>query len=449
MSTFGPSADPGTTSSRPGWQPPVPPSWAKSSGSPPPWAPPGTPAAPDEPPRSPKVRRLLLAVAISVVLAGLAVAAGVGLRASGSVPAVSDRHETTAPATTAPATTTPATTTPATTAPTPTTGAGPAPTTVPATAPQTSSGASATVVSAVDPAIVDINTTLTDGVAAGTGMVLTSDGYVLTNNHVIAGATSIQVQIQGSGPTYGADVVGYDVTADVAVIKLKDATDLTTIPVGDASTLRVGDAVVAIGNALGEEGPHAVTTGSVEALDQTITAEGETPGDSETLHGLIQHSAGLQPGDSGGALVDSSGKVIGMNSAALASQRRRSSTAVSTEGYAIPIDQAMTLAQQMIAGTPSATVHIGDRAILGVEIDQQTNGSGGVVVSAVDSGPAAKAGVQAGDVITEIDGTAISTLDELATTLAAHQPGDKVKLTWTSDGTTHSATITLIAGPPA
>jgi S1-C subfamily serine protease len=272
---------------------------------------------------------------------------------------------------------------------------------------------------------------------------------VLTNNHVIEGATSIAVQIGDNGRTYRAHVVGYDVTDDVAVIQLENASGLATIPTGDSSTLRVGDAVVAIGNALGASGPHAVTTGQVEALDQTITANGDELGSSETLHGLIQHDAGLQPGDSGGALVDSAGKVVGMNSAALASGRRFTTTP-STESYAIPIDHALSIAHQIINGKASADVHIGDRAILGVEIGQFDT-SDGVPVAQVDDGsPAAKAGVQPGDAITAIDGNSVSSLDDLQAALGGHHPGDHVKLGWTSaDGSTRSATVTLIAGPPA
>jgi S1-C subfamily serine protease len=368
------------------------------------------------PPRRP--HRWGLAAAVTVAAAALAIATGAALAPSSSAPSVSDHRVPTAPV---------------------------------AADPQTGDSTTQAVVSAVDAAIVDINTTLAGGEAAGTGMVLTSDGYVLTNNHVIEGSTSIRVQIQGTGPTYSAHVVGYDVSRDVAVIKLDNASGLKTIPIGDSSTLKVGDTVVAIGNALGQDGPHAVTSGAVEALDQTITANGDSVGESETLHGLIQHDAGLQPGDSGGALVNSAGQVVGMNSAALASQGRQyAATTESTESYAIAIDDAVTIAHQIMDGKASATVHIGERAILGVEIGQQDASAGGVVVGQVDNGPAADAGVQAGDVITGIGATSISSLDDLTGALGTHKPGDKVKLTWTTaDGTTQSATITLIAGPPA
>jgi S1-C subfamily serine protease len=396
--------------------PPVPPWTTAPTAAAPPWSPPTTPpvaVGPTRPPRQ-RPRRWALAAAIAAAVAAVAVATTGALSPSSPTPSVSDQRLPTAPAT----------------------GATPA-----------GQDASA-IVAAVDPAIVDITTTVDGGVAAGTGMVLTSDGLVLTNNHVIGGATSIAVQIAGDGPSYDAHVVGYDVTHDVAVIQLEDVSGLATVPVGDSSSVRPGDEVVAIGNALGASGPHAVSSGVVQALDETVTAQGDTPGASETLHGLIQHDATLQPGDSGGALVNSSGQVVGMNSVALASGGRFA-TSDSSEGYAIPIDDALAIAQQIINGEASATVHIGDRAILGIEISQQSDSSAGVVVAQVDDGPAADAGVQPADVITAIDGTTIRSLTDLQDVLGPHRPGDHVKLTWrTSSGTTKSATVTLIAGPP-
>ncbi len=220
------------------------------------------------------------------------------------------------------------------------------------------------IVALVDPAVVDITTMIDGGEAAGTGMVLTSSGLVLTNNHVIDGATRINVQIAGSGPTYDAHVVGYDVVDDIALIQIENVSGLATIAIGDSASVAVGDGVVAIGNALGSPGPHAVGTGSVEALDETITANDLT-GDSESLSGLIQTDATIQPGDSGGPLVNTSGQVIGINTAASVGGRRGFS---STSEYAIPIAKALEIARQIQNGQGSATVHIGDRAILGIKI---------------------------------------------------------------------------------
>ena len=171
----------------------------------------------------------------------------------------------------------------------------------------------------VDPALVDVVSTEGDqgAVAAGTGIVLTSNGTVLTNNHVIRGATSIKVTDVGNGRSYTAKVVGYDATKDVAVIQLQNASGLTTANLGDSSSVQSGDSVTALGNAGGKGGTPSVATGTVTALNQGITASDEGSGaNSEQLTGLIETNADIQPGDSGGALVNSYGQVIGMNTAA-------------------------------------------------------------------------------------------------------------------------------------
>lgn len=304
------------------------------------------------------------------------------------------------------------------------------------------------IVALVDPAVVDITTRIDGGEAAGTGMVLTSSGLVLTNNHVINGATQISVQIAGKGPTYNAHVVGYDVTDDIALVQIEDVSGLTTITVGDSTSVAVGDDVVAIGNALGSDGPHAVSTGTVEALDQTITANDLT-GDSESLRGLIQTDATIQPGDSGGPLVSTSGHVIGINTAASVGNRRGLS---STAAFAIPIATAIEIAQQIQNGQGSATVHIGDRGILGVKItsnrfvDQQ----GVRVASVTADGPAAGAGIEVGATITAIDQATIGSVDDLDAALFPHSPGDQVEVTWIdAAGTSHTATVQMVAGPPA
>jgi S1-C subfamily serine protease len=299
----------------------------------------------------------------------------------------------------------------------------------------------------VDPAVVDITTRISGGEAAGTGMVLTSSGLVLTNNHVIDGATAISVQIAGSGPSYTAHVVGYDVVDDIALIKLDNASGLTTVAIGNSTALTVGDHVVTIGNALGSAGPHAVSSGAIQALDQSITANDLTGG-SEDLTGLIQIDATLQPGDSGGPLVNASGQVIGMNTAATVSGRR---AAVTTGGYAITIDKALAVAQQIENGKSSTTIHVGDRAILGIEVTSNTSSTqGGAVVAGVTAGgPAAAAGITPGSIITAIDGTTIGSADEVGPALFSNSPGDKVAVTWTDPaGAAHTETLQLVVGPP-
>ena len=232
----------------------------------------------------------------------------------------------------------------------------------------------------VDPSLVDVVSTLGDqgASAAGTGIVLTSDGTVLTNNHVIRGATSIKVTDVGNGRTYTAKVVGYDASKDVAVIQLQNASGLTTANLGDSSSVQSGDSVTALGNAGGKGGTPSVATGTVTALNQGITASDEGSGaNSEQLTGLIETNADIQPGDSGGALVNSYGQVIGMNTAASSgTQFQSQSDQATVQAYAIPVDNAESIAKQVEAGQGSSTVHIGATAFLGIESDGSSSGSG-------------------------------------------------------------------------
>ena len=316
-----------------------------------------------------------------------------------------------------------------------------------------SNGDVATIAAKVDPAIVDITTTLSNGMAAGTGMVLTSSGEVLTNNHVIQGATAIQVQVDGTGPVYRAVVVGYDVTADVAVLQLQGASNLPTISTAPSASVSVGEDVVGLGNALGRGGTPAVAVGSVTAVGQTITASDEGGANPEQLDNLIQVDAPIQPGDSGGPLVNADGRVVGMDSAG--SSAGAFSRRAATEGYAIPIDDALAIAHEIEAGRASDTVHVGARAILGVEVGDQSSWFGatssGVTIAGVEpGGPAEAAGLASGDTIIGIAGHTVATTDDVASALAGQRPGTTVRVQWVdADGATHSATVTLEAGPPA
>ncbi len=308
----------------------------------------------------------------------------------------------------------------------------------------TVSGPASAIAAAVSPAVVDITSSIPGGEAAGTGMVLTADGLVLTNNHVIADGSNIRAQVGGVGRTYAVTVLGYDTTADVALLQLSGARGLKTVTVGDSSSVAVRDAVVALGNALGRGGPPAVTEGVVTALDQTITVSDETGENEETLSGLLEIDAGLQPGDSGGPLVDAQGRVIGMDTAGSASFRRR----VATDGYAIAIDDAMAVARQIQDGRSSAQVHIGARALLGVEISPDAREA---VVSSVPSGsPADHAGIAAGDTIVGVNSAQVTDGASLRSALDAFHPGDHVTIHWVDrSGASHSADVTLTTGPPA
>jgi len=330
-------------------------------------------------------------------------------------------------------------------------------------------GAASSAVGSATDAVVDVYTTLgyQGGQAAGTGIVLTSNGQVLTNHHVIAGSTSISVTDVGNGQSYPATVVGYDKSRDLAVLQLRGASGLTTAPLGDATKLRVGDPVMGIGNAGGAGGQPSQAAGSVTALDQSITAADQDGSDPEQLTGLIQVDAAIQPGDSGGPLVNSAGQVVGIDTAAAASSATQSFTPVSTtggggEGYAIPINQALSVAQQIEQGQASATVHLGPTAFLGVQIapsgfagDPQfgagTSTVGGALVDGVLANTAAaQAGLTGGDLITAVNGQPIDSPTALSTAMAALHPGDTVTLQWTDQaGTTHTATGNLTAGPAA
>jgi S1-C subfamily serine protease len=396
------------------------------------------------------------------------------------------------------------------------------------------------IASKVDPGLVDVVSTLgyQSATAEGTGMVLTSTGEILTNNHVIDGATSIKVTDIGNGKTYTATVVGYDATKDIAVLQLQNASGLQTISIGDSSSVTVGSKVTALGNAGGKGGTPSVATGTVTALNQSITASDEGSSNSEQLSGLIESNAPIQAGDSGGSLVNSSGQVIGMDTAASSASdtpnaqadtpgsssgsdgsssgiggfgdggygdggygyggsgygdggygyggtgtgtggtgdggtgssgtgtgSSGSGSSAATQAYSIPINEAITMAKQIEAGTASSTVHIGSTAFLGVEVSAAdsssgssdggfssggTTASGADVAGTLSGSPAATAGLAEGDVITSVAGQSVASSSSISSILATYHPGNKVSVTWTdASGASHTSTITLTSGPAA
>ena len=317
----------------------------------------------------------------------------------------------------------------------------------------------------VGPAVVDINTfarafgqdpfggRLTPE-GAGTGMILTSSGEVLTNNHVVQGASSIQVTVPGRSGTYTATVLGVDLTDDVALLQMQDASGLPTVTLGDPGKLSVGDTVVAIGNALGKGGAPTVTTGTVSALHRSIVAH-DPSGSPEHLNDLIQTDANILPGDSGGALVNSAGQVVGMITAGSAAGDRRGQHV----GYAIPADAALGIVNEVRAGHGSPTILLGERGFLGVEVrnlDAATAArlglsatSGALVVGVQPGGPADTAGITPPSVISRVDGQSVASADALGPFLYAHTPGEQVTVTWIDQSGTHTATVKLISGGPA
>ncbi len=323
-------------------------------------------------------------------------------------------------------------------------------------------GSTAAIASAVTPGVVDVNTFVRSSYAAassngeplgaGTGMILTSSGEVLTNNHVIEGATSIRVTIPSSGDTYSATVVGADPTHDVALIQLERASGLTPVSLGTSSDLRVGERLVAIGNALGRGGTPAISTGTVVALDQTITAGGGSSG-PERLHGVIQIDATISPGESGGPLADPSGQVVGMITAG---QRSAGST-ISHTSFAITMDAASTIVNAIRSGQPSTSIVLGSRGFLGVQVadlSAQTASQvglqiniGALVVEVVPGTPAEQAGIPQYAAIVAIDGQKVSSASSLGSALFGKKPGDVVQVTWTDANGTHRSSVSLIEGP--
>jgi S1-C subfamily serine protease len=299
----------------------------------------------------------------------------------------------------------------------------------------------------VAPSLVDIDTDLSyeNGEAAGTGIVLSSSGLVLTNNHVISEATHIKATDVGNGQTYTGVVVGYDHGHDIAVLQLQHAANLKTANLGDSGKVSVGDQVVGLGNAGGLGGSPSAAGGSVTALNQSITASDEADNSSEQLGGLIEINANIQPGDSGGALSNDQGEVVGVDTAASAGFSFQTSGG---QGFAIPINQALSIVHQIESGRATGSVHVGPTAFLGVLVDPSRSHSGATLASAVPGGPAAKAGLTTGDTITSLAGQGISSPSSLTDLILKYHPGDRVQVGWTDpSGQTHQATITLAPGP--
>jgi S1-C subfamily serine protease len=295
----------------------------------------------------------------------------------------------------------------------------------------------------VAPQIVNISTRFgyNNAVGAGTGIVVDPGGVVLTNNHVISGATDISAFSVGSGQTYAVDVVGYDRSQDVAVLQLRGGGGLPSAAIGGG--VSVGEPIVALGNTGGQGGAPSVTTGRVVAVNQTVHASDSLTGAEEKLNGLIQVDAPIKPGDSGGPIVNNAGQVVGMNTAASDSFKMSGG-----QGFAIPIGHAMGVAGAIRGGGGSPTVHVGPTAFLGLGVVDA--GSGARVERVVGSGPGSEAGISPGDVITSVNGAAINSATAMADVLVPHHPGDTIAVTYrTASGNQRTVNVTLADGPPA
>ena len=435
------------------------------------------PPMPPMPPRPPRRRIGLLSY--------LAVALAAGALGAGTVVAVyhpaASSSAAPQPSSSAPAPP------PSAAVPPPTAGAG------------TNGGGQANLTGGVGQGLVIINTTLqySSEAAAGTGMVINADGLVLTNNHVIENSTKITATVAATGKNYLAKVVGYDVTGDIALIQLQNASGLHPVPTGDSSQVKTGATVMAMGNAEGRS-EIVTATGQVTGINQTITASDQGGAvTSETLHGMIETNANIVAGDSGGPLVNSAGKVIGMDTAGNDVSFNQQQPA---SGFAIPINTALAVAHQIRAGQASSSIVIGYPPFVGIYVgqssssdpqqqaaaqqqQQQGNGFGGfgngfggngssqscytndanlpvpstvapvnsgtLVIGTICGSPAATAGVTAGSVVTSINGQAVGAPQTLHGALAKFRPGATVSLTWvTPSGQHKTANVTLTPGPP-
>lgn len=311
------------------------------------------------------------------------------------------------------------------------------------------------VVTRVDRELVDIDTILgppgeESGAAAGTGMVLTSSGVVLTNNHVIEDASSVHATDLGNGRTYTARVIGYDEHRDIAVLQLEGASGLATVTLGNSALERVGARITTIGNAGGVGGTPAARSGIVIALDRAIPVADDLAESSENLSSLIEVHGDLQPGDSGGPMINAAGKVVGLDTAASTTYAFSSQT--TGEGFAIEIDRVMPTAARIRAGHGSTMIHVGPTAYIGVDIGQPLkHAPPGAAIAGVNAGtPAARAGIAAHDAITELAGQPINSTSALTAALVAFHPGQRIRISWVNQsGISHSATITLATNPTA
>jgi S1-C subfamily serine protease len=299
----------------------------------------------------------------------------------------------------------------------------------------------AAVLAAVDKGVVAIHVSGTSQFSsqqtesAGSGMIIDTDGLVLTNAHVVAGANSIKVTLS-DGREVDADLVGASSSDDVALVRLRDTSNLTAVKLGNSDQLQVGDSVVAVGNALNLGATPTVTTGIVSALNRSIDAE------NEHLEHLIQTDAAINRGNSGGPLVNAEGEVIGVNTAIAADGQNI--------GFALAINEVKSIVSSVRnGGGDKTTAFLGVNTLSVSDVsaavrDRLNIGDKGAFVQAVEPGTAAdSAGLQAGDVITKVDDATIDTASALTKAIQGHKPGDKVRVTYVRDGNTKTVTVTL------
>jgi S1-C subfamily serine protease len=315
---------------------------------------------------------------------------------------------------------------------------------------------------------VDVTSELkySDATAEGTGMIISSSGLVLTNNHVIDEATSVSATLVVSGKSYTARVIGYDSTHDVALLQLVGASGLQTVSLADSSKVKVGLPVLALGNAGGQGGLPSTAQGTIQGLNQSISASDSGANTTEKLHGMLQTNAPIQQGDSGGPLVNGNGQVVGMDTAAnAASSGFGGQQSTSTTGFAIPINTAVTIANAINSGKASADVHLGLTGFMGVNVANANDptgcatggdgfGGAGGLSPAVNSGalicdvypgaPAATAGLAGGDVITSVNGKTVNSANSLTNLMAGDSPNSHLAIDYVdANGVKRTASVTL------
>ena len=288
----------------------------------------------------------------------------------------------------------------------------------------------------------------TQAAASGSGFILTTDGYIVTNYHVIEGAESIRVTTYDNN-SYDATLIGYDESSDVAVLKI-DAKDLTPVTIGNSDNMNVGDSVVAIGNPLGEL-TFSLTSGSVSALNRKVTI-------SNTAMNLIQTDCAINSGNSGGALFNSHGEVIGITNAKYSSSGNSSSASIDNIGFAIPMNSVREIITSIIEKGYIEKVYIGitvssqnesgrssgSRRSRSGSGSSQSSGSQGLVIESIDKdSPAEQAGLKEGDIITELNGEKVSQATDITSFMLDAKKGDVITLTITRDGETMKIKVTL------
>ncbi len=278
------------------------------------------------------------------------------------------------------------------------------------------------ILNKVEPAVVAIQANGRLGTGQGTGIIISPDGEVLTNAHVIEGATSIRVTLQGQTQSRAATLVGADSGNDIALLQITGASGLATAELGSSASVKVGDDVVAIGNALGLRGDPTVTRGIVSALNRSL----------DTLTGMLQTDAAINPGNSGGPLANNRGQVIGINTAVAGRGGQNI-------GFAIPIDSARTILDRLRSGQAAKAV-----GYLGVSTrDPGDNSRGAEIVDLVAGGPADRGGLQVGDLVTDVDGKEVIGSSGLVGVLRELSPGTRVAVTVERDGKSQKLSVTL------